>query len=537
MSEQGETSIVSERCSERRSPTRVYLARWLRCSFRELLAKPSLQVPLLLFLSIVVYGFRLGDGGFVNTEGHRTFPAWEMLADGDYFTQRLFGVIYLRKPLGHTWAIAASSAMFGKTEFAARFVGAVSGIGMVLVTYWFARRWFGAGAGLPAGIAQMLTPLFWKYQRSAEIEGLHNFLVQLMVLLLIELFVFQRNKASGRHTLFVLCCGWAASGTVLVKGPASIPCFLGTLVAICLVERTREPLRSKTLWSVIGICGALIIPVTLLILHRTMTANEPVITQRVLGFFWETSLVGVLTMIPSAWLQAFPLCLFLIAPWLRVEQTESRSLENRLARVLAASSLLSVFFYATYGLTNPRYAMPAVTFVSPLVGYFVTIRRPFSFRFDPTGVMLSSWGPRAATFVLVASWVGYIEYFEPRARSKSGEQEGRRLAEVLPDGAEIWADTLIEARPETLGYAREFATRLGKRIEVQWKPLPSNHHPSPPPQGMFVALRTDNQEWEYWKNARLFDQIDWQTEGKVYKYHYLIGKVLDPIPQTARSQR
>ncbi|MBX9652758.1 hypothetical protein K2Y11_03980, partial [bacterium] len=360
---------------------------------------------------------------------------------------------------------------------------------------------------------------------------------QLMVLLLIDLFVFQRDKATRWHPLFVLLCGWAASGTVLVKGPASIPCFLGTLVAICLVERTREPLRSRTLWSVIGICGALIVPVMLLIIHRAMTATEPVVTQRVLGFFWETSLVGVLSMIPSAWIQAFPLCLFLITPWMKEEYRESRSLENRLSRVLAASSLMAVLIYATYGLTNPRYAMPAVTFVSPLVGYFVTVRRSLSFRFAPTGITQLSWGLGAATILLVASWVGYIEYFEPRARAKSGQQEGRRLAEILPDGAQICADTLIEARPETLGYAREFAGRLGKRIEVYWTPLPSNHHPSPPPRGMFIALRTDNEEWEYWKEARLFDQIDWQIKGTVYKYQYLMGKVVDPIPQTAGSQR
>ncbi|MBX9656852.1 glycosyltransferase family 39 protein, partial [bacterium] len=171
MFEQREASTVSERCSELRSPARILLDHRLPSSARDLVSNPVTQVLLLLLMSVVIYGYRLGDGGFVNTEGHRTFPAWDMLADGDYFTQRLFGVIYLRKPLGHTWAIAASSAIFGKTEFAARIVGAISGIGMVLVAYWFARRWFGPRAGLPAGIAQMLTPLFWKYQRSAEIEG------------------------------------------------------------------------------------------------------------------------------------------------------------------------------------------------------------------------------------------------------------------------------------------------------------------------------------------------------------------------------
>jgi len=489
----------------------------------------------LVCLSTVIYGYRLGEGGFVNTEGHRTFPAWEMLSDGDYFIQRLFGVIYLRKPPGHTWAIAASSALFGKTEFAARLVGATSGIAMVVVAFLFARRWFGATAGLATGFAQMLTPLFWKYQRSAEIEGLHNFLVQLMVLLLIDLFVFQRDRRSRWHIAFVIGCGVVTSGTVLAKGPASLPCFVGTLLAICLLGGTREPLRSRTLWSIIAITGAIILPVAWMIVHRTMAATEPLITQRVLGFFWETSLFGVLSMIPSAWGQAFPVCLFLFTPWMYEQDRGDRSNANQIARTVAASSLVSVLIYATYGLTNPRYAMPAVTFVSLLVGYFITLRQPLSFRFAPTGINPSHWGLRGAAIALLITWAGYVGYIEPRAYAQSGRDEGIRLAKMLPDGAVLCADTLIEARPETLGYAREFASRAGKVITIHWNPLPPDHQPIAPKSGMYVALRTDNDEWRYWKEANLFDQIDWQTEGTVYKYHYLMGKVADRIPQTARS--
>ena len=120
---------------------------------------------------------------------------------------------------------------------------------------------------------------------------------------------------------------------------------------------------------------------------------------------------------------------------------------------------------------------------------------------------------------------------------KSGRNEGRRLAELLPDGAAIWANTLIEARPETLEYAKAFAAAEGRRISIRWKPLPDDRHLNPPPGGTFVALRTDDEEWKDWQEAALTDQIDWQTEGKVYKYHYLMGQVVDRIPRTAMGGR
>ena len=98
------------------------------------------------------------DGGLSYTEGHRAIPAWEMLESGDWLVTTLFDRVYLRKPPGMAWAIAGSSAVFGQTEFAARFVSAVCSTAMVLVAYGFARRWFGARWALSAGIG---SPDYW----------------------------------------------------------------------------------------------------------------------------------------------------------------------------------------------------------------------------------------------------------------------------------------------------------------------------------------------------------------------------------------
>jgi hypothetical protein len=45
-------------------------------------------------------------------------------------------------------------------------------------------------------------------------------------------------------------------------------------------------------------------------------------------------------------------------------------------------------------------------------------------------------------------------------------QAGALLAEALPDGAVLWADDLIEARPDLLLYTQRSAAAAGKRVDT-----------------------------------------------------------------------
>ncbi|MFG0259415.1 MAG: ArnT family glycosyltransferase, partial [Phycisphaerales bacterium JB041] len=106
------------------------------------------QVLLLVIVSAAIFLPRLGATGLSMSEGHRAIPAWEMLEDtraGDahWLVPRMFETAYLRKPPGMLWAIAGSTAVFGETEFAARFPSALSAMLLGIAVWWFATRWFG----------------------------------------------------------------------------------------------------------------------------------------------------------------------------------------------------------------------------------------------------------------------------------------------------------------------------------------------------------------------------------------------------------
>ena len=119
---------------------------------------PLRPLVLLLLVSIGVYWIGLGQRPFAASEGHRVGPAWAMLASGDYWHVRLFEQLYLRKPPGMPWAIAGLSSLLGQTEFAARAVSALAATLAAVVTYLFARRWFGPRSAIAAGLSQALMP-------------------------------------------------------------------------------------------------------------------------------------------------------------------------------------------------------------------------------------------------------------------------------------------------------------------------------------------------------------------------------------------
>jgi len=75
-----------------------------------------------------------------------------MVASGDWVTQRLDGVVYLEKSPMMYWLIAISYKTFGVHDWAARIPIALSAIGLAWLTAAFGRWAFGKMAGFYAGL-------------------------------------------------------------------------------------------------------------------------------------------------------------------------------------------------------------------------------------------------------------------------------------------------------------------------------------------------------------------------------------------------
>lgn len=504
-------------------------------------AAASWAVGIVLLACGAVYWLRLGDRGFSSTEGQRVIPGWEMLDTGDWLVPRMFGQIYVRKPPGMPWAVAVSSILLGETEFAARAVSAAAATAMAMLALLFATRWFGHPWGVAAGLMQALTPLFWSSARAAEIESLNNLATQASVLLMLDLLIGERGRTGRATAGLAALAGLAIAAMGLAKGPAGAPCLVGAILAACLAARSvRIALRPRA-WVALLIPSVILGAVGLMVLRAIAATGEPAVTQSLAGFLWTAAhldpgkLLRTVALGPTTLVYALPVSLALLFPYgadARREALDEGGGEYPrpflLARALGGACLLSLALFTLLGIDNPRYAMPAMTFISPLVAY---VLRGYSGAFTERrralarACMLGS--PWTLPVLLLIPALIYVWALEPRLRPPSGRDAGIALAGFLADRSVVRADQMIDARPEVLLYARRAAAAQGKTVRIRWVPHLAGR-PTLPEAGSFLVLRRDplSDEVAAYQRAGLVDDLRPLTTGRVHKYTFALFEVV-----------
>ena len=128
----------------------------------------------LLLLSAVVY---LGNASFPSllddADASHAMVSYEMLQRHDWVILYMNGIRYLMKAPLHYWAVAASYGLLGKSEFSTRLPAALAMIGLVLLVYEFARRYFGTRAGLYGGLVVCTSAGFFLFTRIMIPEALY----------------------------------------------------------------------------------------------------------------------------------------------------------------------------------------------------------------------------------------------------------------------------------------------------------------------------------------------------------------------------
>lgn len=426
-----------------------------------------------------------GSDGLTMSEGHRVVPAIEMLETGEWLVPHMFGQAYLRKPPGAIWAFAGAIRLTGDHVLGPRLVSAGAFLLMALGAWWFARRWFGPLAGLSAGLATVLTPVFWYPARSAELESLNNLFAALAAWTLIELAT---RRACRPNLAAAALAAFVAAGA-LVKGPAALPAAGGMFLGVAWAARSWRPLGSWRVWLGVGAGLAVFAGVWLAIEARVNAIGAEPVRQLPTAFLFDTGRALELAAFPFlVLLGALPLSLAMLFPWgpdARAE-ADAGGREERLrletARLLTIGALAGVGVMLLAGVSNPRYAQPVVATLGPLAGWAVAGVLPggvFAEHRRRIGEWLTLGGPRQLGVVLLAAALVYAFVIQARSRATSGEPIGRAAAGALADrlraeadaGPAVFvADGVIEARPETLLAFRDEAARLGVPVEIRWVP-------------------------------------------------------------------
>jgi len=306
-----------------------------------------------------------------------------------------------------------------------------------------------------------------------------------------------------------------------VKGPAGLPAVLGVIIGAALVTRSLRMVVSLQMLAALGfaaLCAA-----GWWILAAQSTSGQDVITQSPGVFLWSLdTLGGVALLAPMALLAGFPMSQVMLFAWGRDAASEplGQDAQARLvSRTLAFATIATAGVFVIAGVSNPRYALPVLVFLGPMVGWAVAgMSRMTPRRARIARVMLLG-GPRVAAGVFVCAGLVYALVIEPRSRPESGRDAGREIAALVPPGSRVYADHAIEARPEVLLEV----IRNGSR--VRWSPLAEG----PWPDDVYFVVRSDARSDELRAHQEERSNLG---SWSVHEYEMvLLGPVADAADQ------
>ena len=161
----------------------------------------------------------------------------EMLATGDLVAPHLDGYRYYEKPPLHYWAVAASMALFGEEEWAARLPVKLSAAGMVLVSVLFCRRRYGERIALLAGLVVATSLLVVALARLNIIDTPLSLAVASAAFAFASFQEHERSgdRARARVALYLLHFSCAAA--VMLKGLVGLVLPGGAILVWALLGR------------------------------------------------------------------------------------------------------------------------------------------------------------------------------------------------------------------------------------------------------------------------------------------------------------
>jgi len=204
----------------------------------------SRRVLALALAITALYLIFLGRHGLGESdEGRYAEIAREMKDSGDLLIPTLNGIPHFQKPPVIYWSTAASLAVLGKNEVAARIVSLLAALGVLVLTYWIGRWWFDGATGLAAVwllagswqffmLGRSLTPdMMMTFWSTAAIAG----------------FVWasrSQTTTRARFLLYFACMGVAFA----TKGPMGLLVPLFTGIGWQWGSRGSDRPRSRVPW-------------------------------------------------------------------------------------------------------------------------------------------------------------------------------------------------------------------------------------------------------------------------------------------------
>ena len=206
--------------------------------------------------------FFVGLGRPALTDSDEAFyaeSAREMIERGDWLTPYYNGEPRFAKPVLYYWLAAAAYGAAGPSPGAARLPAALAGAGLVLVTFFCARRWYDGPTALLAGLIAATSAGIVAMARQALPDLPLAFFVTLATWAALAALLDDPPRRSGPRArrAWLLVAALAAAGAFLVKGPVGPALAALVVLPLAALEALRgRGVRGRVTAADLGLAAA-----------------------------------------------------------------------------------------------------------------------------------------------------------------------------------------------------------------------------------------------------------------------------------------
>lgn len=222
-------------------------SRWATIKRRTKISKFVIKIKqnylavLLIALILVITFWNLGHYGLVDWDEAIYAQVSRNLMQGNPFVLH-WGqgeIVWLHKPPLYFWITATFMHLFGVNEFSSRLLSALSGAGLSVVLYLFAKKLFDKTSSLFALIFILLNTFLLYSFRFGTIDIFALFLTTL------ALYLFWQSQTDKRYIVGSLIVMGLAG---LAKGPVIVTPLLVIFLYALTTKQLPAYLKSKSFW-------------------------------------------------------------------------------------------------------------------------------------------------------------------------------------------------------------------------------------------------------------------------------------------------
>ncbi|SMO56057.1 ArnT family glycosyltransferase [Solitalea koreensis] len=327
----------------------------------------GINITIILLLAVLLYFPHLGKTPiYILDEAKNAQCAREMMQRGDWIVPTFNQELRTDKPPFHYFFMILAYKIFGVNEFAARFFSAIFGIGTLLVTYFFSRKFLGEMKAFFI-VLVLLSSLHFTLEMHLSVPD--PYLIFLISTGLFSVFTFLQTAEKKYVWLFYSCIGFG----ILCKGPVAIV-VPGLIVLFYLI--LEKELSLKKLLQLQPFIGLAI--VLLLALPWYYAVYKATDGAWVKGFLFEHNINrfmsakeghGGFFLLTAIFIFAgfLPFSVFIVQTVKHVKAFW----QNPFIKFSALVSVVFLLFFTVSNTKLPNYPMPAYPFYAVLFGSFL----------------------------------------------------------------------------------------------------------------------------------------------------------------------